>query len=75
MEADVENFPGMYLLKGTFSSTASSSAVSGYSIYAAFPPYPLIEMVGGFNQLNLVPTKRANYITSVRDNKLCLKAL
>lgn len=62
MEADVENYPGMYLLKGTFSSTVSSSAVSGYSIYAAFPPYPLKEMVGGFNQLNLVPTKRANYI-------------
>ena len=62
MEADVENYPGMYLLKGTFSSTASSSAVSDYSIYAAFPPYPLKEMVGGFNQLNLVPTERANYI-------------
>lgn len=32
MEADVENYPGMYLLKG-----ASSSE---HSLQAAFPPYP-----------------------------------
>ena len=63
MEADVENYPGMYLLKGTASSSSSSlTAVSDYSMHAAFPPYPLKEMVGGFNQLNLVPTERANYI-------------
>ena len=51
MEADVENYPGMYLLKG-----------SGNAMKAAFPPYPLKEMVGGYARLNLVPTERANYI-------------
>ena len=71
MEADVENYPGMYLLKGTTSSSSSSSAASGvsssdastdYSIHAAFPPLPLKEEIGGYARLNLVPTERANYI-------------
>lgn len=66
MEADVENYPGMYLLKGTSSSTASgvfsSDASTDYSIHAAFPPLPLKEEIGGYSRLNLVPTERANYI-------------
>ena len=66
MEADVENYPGMYLLKGTSSSTASgvfsSDASVDYSIHAAFPPLPLKEEIGGYARLNLVPTERANYI-------------
>ena len=60
MEADVENYPGMYLLKGDAST---------YSMHAAFPPYPLKEEVGGFNRLNLVPTERASYIAQ-KVNKL-----
>ena len=64
--ADVENYPGMYLLKGTSTTTAStasaSHASSAYSLHAAFPPYPLKEEIGGYNRLNLVPTERANYI-------------
>ena len=66
MESDVENYPGMYLLKGTSTTTAStasaSHASSAYSLHAAFPPYPLKEEIGGYNRLNLVPTERANYI-------------
>lgn len=66
MEADVENYPGMYLLKGTPSSTASgvfsSDASTDYSIHAVFPPLPLKEEIGGYARLNLVPTERANYI-------------
>ena len=68
MESDVENYPGMYLLKGTSTtasaaSTASvSHASSAYSLHAACPPYPLKEAIGGYNRLNLVPTERANYI-------------
>ena len=66
MEADVENYPGMYLLKGTSFSTASgvfsSDAFTDYSIHAAFPPLPLKEEIGGYARLNLVPTERANYI-------------
>lgn len=66
MESDVENYPGMYLLKGTSTTAAStasaSHASSAYSLHAAFPPYPLKEEIGGYNCLNLVPTERANYI-------------
>lgn len=52
MEADVDNYPGMYLLRG---QTANS-------LRATFPPYPLKEQIGGYNRLNLVPTERASYI-------------
>ena len=67
MEADVENYPGMYLLKGTSSSStasgvSSSDASTDYSIHAAFPPLPLKEEIGGYARLNLVPTERADYI-------------
>lgn len=62
MEADVENYPGMYLLKGTSTTASASHASSAYSLHAAFPPYPLKEEIGGYNRLNLVPTERANYI-------------
>lgn len=62
MEADVENYPGMYLLKGTSITASVSHASSAYSLHAAFPPYPLKEEIGGYNRLNLVPTERANYI-------------
>ena len=62
MEADVENYPGMYLLKGTSTTASVSHASSAYSLHAAFPPYPLKEEIGGYNRLNLVPTERANYI-------------
>lgn len=72
MEADVENYPGMYLLKGTSSATSvtSTSGVSSdNSLHAAFPPYPLKEEIGGYARLNLVPTERANYIAE-KVNKL-----
>lgn len=73
MEADVENYPGMYLLKGTSSSATSgvfsSDASTDYSIHAAFPPLPLKEEIGGHVRLNLVPTERANYIAE-KVNKL-----
>lgn len=62
MESDVENYPGMYLLKGTSTTASVSHASSAYSLHAAFPPYPLKEAIGGYNRLNLVPTERANYI-------------
>ena len=62
MEADVENYPGMYLLKDTSTTASASHASSAYSLHAAFPPYPLKEEIGGYNRLNLVPTERANYI-------------
>lgn len=50
-DMDATDYPGMMLLRhGT------------HHLRAAFAPYPLEEEIGGFNHLNLVPTKRADYI-------------
>jgi alpha-glucosidase len=51
METGVENYPGMFLKKG-----------DGNTLVAEFAPVPIAEEVGGFDRLNLVPTKRAPYI-------------
>ena len=55
MDAGVENYPGMMLLKG-----------QGNCLVADFAPYVLEEKIGGFDQLNLEPTRRANYIAELR---------
>ena len=51
MDAGVENYPGMMLKKG-----------EGNGLMAEFVPYPLEQEIGGYDRLNLVPTKRADYI-------------
>lgn len=51
MEADVDNYPSMYLMSH-----------EAECVKATFPPYPLKEEIGGYARLNLVPTERANYI-------------
>ena len=51
MDAGVEDYPCMMLLKG-----------EGNSLHADFAPYPLEESVSGYGRLNLVPTKRADYL-------------
>lgn len=51
MDAGVEDYPGMMLLKG-----------KGNSLKADFAPYPLEEEISGYGRLNLVPTRRADYI-------------
>ncbi|WP_069661231.1 glycoside hydrolase family 97 protein [Arcticibacter eurypsychrophilus] len=53
VEAGLENYPGMYLVK---------SSNSDYSLKAAFARYPLKEKPGGYNLLNAVITERADYI-------------
>ena len=53
MDAGVENYPGMFL-KG-----------KGNAFIAEFAPYPLEQEIGGFDRLNLVPTKRADYIAKL----------
>lgn len=57
MDAGVENYPGMMLLKG-----------EGNSLKAAFAPLPLETEIGGYDRLNLVPVKRAGHIARI-DNK------
>lgn len=56
MEAGVEDYPGMFL-------TINPQTRQG--LQAAFAPYPLEEVIGGHNRLNLVPTKRADYIARI----------
>ena len=60
MDAGVEDYPGMMLVKG-----------NGNMLKATFAPYPLEQEVGGYDRLNLVPTKRAGFIAKV-DSKRTL---
>ena len=52
MDAGVENYPGMFVKKGQ----------AAHSLVAEFAPYPTEQPVCGYARLNLVPTKRADYI-------------
>ena len=54
MDAGVENYPGMFLKRGP-----------QHMLTAEFAPYPLKQEVGGYDRLNLVPTKRADYIAKL----------
>ena len=54
MDAGVENYPGMFLKK-----------VDGNTLQAEFAPYPLEQKIGGYDRLNLVPTKRADFIAKL----------
>ena len=53
MDAGVENYPGMFL-------RAERNA-----LIAEFAPYPLEQEVNGYARLNLMPTKRADYIAKL----------
>ena len=61
MEAGLENYPGMFL-------TVNPQTRQG--VQAAFAPYPLEEIIGGLNRLNLIPTKRADYIARCAKQEL-----
>ena len=60
LDAGVENYPGMMIVKG-----------EGNSLQAKFAPYPLKQVIGGYARLNLVPTERAAYIARISGNQ-CL---
>ena len=55
MDAGVENYPGMFVKKGQ----------AAHSLVAEFAPYPTEQPVCGYARLNLVPTKRADYIAKL----------
>ena len=55
MDAGVENYPGMFVKKGK----------AAHSLVAEFAPYPTEQPVCGYARLNLVPTKRADYIAKL----------
>ncbi|MEP7323911.1 MAG: glycoside hydrolase family 97 protein [Saprospiraceae bacterium] len=52
LEADLENYPGMYLHPGP----------DGKDLQGVYAPYPLETKNGGYNNINIIPTKRADYI-------------
>ena len=55
MEADLENYPGMFL-------NLNDTKQGFKGVYA---PYPLEVKTGGYENMNLIPTKRADYIAKV----------
>ncbi len=59
MDAGVKNYPGMMLVKG-----------EGNALKAEFAPYPTEQVIGGFDRLNLVPTKRADYIAKLEGRQV-----
>jgi alpha-glucosidase len=59
LEADLEDYPGMFLTAGA-GSTAATPGTAGLS--GKFAPYPLEERQGGHNQLQSLVTRRAGYI-------------
>ncbi len=55
LEADLENYPGMYL----------DATQDGHALQAVFPRYPIESKMGGYEGMNEVTTKRADYIARV----------
>jgi alpha-glucosidase len=52
LEADLEDYPGMYL-------NINNTHKGFMGVYA---PYPLETKMGGYENMNVIPTKRAGYI-------------
>ena len=52
LEADLEDYPGMYL----------SNQPGGKELKGVYAPYPLEVQNSGYNNINMIPTKRADYI-------------
>ncbi len=58
-EADLENYPGMYL----------DINKTGKGFRGVYAPYPLEAELGGYGSINYIATKRADYIAKV--NGIC----
>ncbi|HEV8503905.1 MAG TPA: glycoside hydrolase family 97 protein [Chitinophagaceae bacterium] len=56
LEADVQDYPGMFV---------QLNQQASHGIKATFAPYPLEESLGGFNRINYMVKKRADYIAKV----------
>jgi alpha-glucosidase len=59
LEADLEDYPGMYL---DLNST-------GMGLKGVYAPYPLEFKRGGYNGMNLIPTRRADFIARVNGTR------
>jgi len=59
LEADLEDYPGMYL-------NINKTHKGFMGVYA---PYPLEAKLSGYNGINYIPTKRADYIAKTDGNR------
>ena len=59
LEADLEDYPGMYL-------NINQSRKGFMGVFAA---YPLETKTGGYDGINIIPTKRADYIARTNGNR------
>jgi alpha-glucosidase len=59
LEADVEDYAGMFI----------NPNGTGKGFKGTFAPYPLEEFQGGFNKLNTMVSKRADYIAKVKGTR------
>ena len=58
-EVDLEDYPGMYV----------DLNQTGKGFKGVFAPYPLEVEIGGSNRLNIIPTKRADYIAKTNGTR------
>jgi len=58
LEADLQDFPGMYLVTG-----------GRQNLHAVFAKYPEEEMTGGFHNINYVVGKRSDHIARTRGTR------
>lgn len=61
MDAGVENYPEMFI-----KNKKSDGKDKGYTLVADFAPYPLEHKIGGYSQVCLIPTRRADYIAKLK---------
>jgi len=59
LEADLEDYPGMYLVLNE----------TGKGLQGLFARYPLETKAGGFNMMNRIPVKRADYIAKTNGTR------
>jgi alpha-glucosidase len=60
LETDVQDYPGMFV---------QLNQQTQFGIKATFAPYPLEEALGGYNKINYMATKRADYIAKVNGSR------
>ncbi len=60
LEAELEDYPGMYLLP---------KSVAGKGFKGVFAGYPLEEFQGGYRKMNTMISKRADYIAKVNGTR------
>ncbi|HXB94798.1 MAG TPA: glycoside hydrolase family 97 catalytic domain-containing protein [Puia sp.] len=71
LEADLEDYPGMFVQAGRGSPGAQGDGVAGgIGLSGTFAPYSLEEKQGGHNQLQSFVTRRADYIAVTKGTRV-----